>query len=78
MKSFGVIKSAVGLAANEFSRKKTDAEAQVIRTQRDISMKIIVIGIVIALLAVFLFFAFGYFVVRYHNASAIATIFGIK
>ena len=59
VKSFGVIKSAVGLAANEFNRKKSDAEAEVIRTQKDISMKIIVIGIAVTLLAVFAFFAFG-------------------
>ena len=59
VKSFGVIKSAVGLAANEFKRKKSDAEADVIRTQKDLSMKIIAIGIGITILAVFLFFAFG-------------------
>ncbi|MGN1212329.1 MAG: OPT family oligopeptide transporter [Candidatus Cryptobacteroides sp.] len=58
-KSFGVIKSAVGLAASEFKKKKTGAEAEVIRTQRDISMKIIAIGIGITLLAILLFFAFG-------------------
>ncbi len=57
--SFGVIKSAVGLATNEFKRKKSDVEAEVIRTQRDISMKIIVIGIAITLITVFIFFAVG-------------------
>ena len=57
--SFGVIKSALGLAAGEFRRKKTDTEVQTIRTQRDISMKIIIIGIVITLLAILAFFAFG-------------------
>ena len=59
VKSFGVIKSAVGLAAGEFRRKKTGAEAEVARTQRDLSMKIVVIGIVLTLIAVFAFFAFG-------------------
>ena len=60
IKSFGVIKSAVGLATREFRRKKGDAaEQEVLRTQRDISMKIVVLGIVIALVAVFIFFAFG-------------------
>ena len=59
IKSFGVIKSALGLAANEFKRKKGDAEQEVIRTQRDISMKIIVIGLLVAILAVLVFFAFG-------------------
>ena len=59
VKSFGVIKSALGLAAKEFSRKKSDAETEVIRTQRDISMKIVVIGIAATLLVVFGFFALG-------------------
>ena len=59
VKSFGVIKSALGLAASEFKRKKSDSEAEVIRTQKDLSMKIIVIGIAVALLAVFAFFLFG-------------------
>ena len=59
IKSFGVIKSALGLAANEFKRKKGDAEQEVIRTQRDISMKIIVIGLLVTILAVLIFFAFG-------------------
>ena len=59
IKSFGVIKSALGLATKEFRRKKSDAEAEVIRTQRDISMKIVVIGIIVTLAAVLLFFAFG-------------------
>ena len=59
IKSFGVIKSAVGLAAWEFSRKKTAEERQTIRTQRDISMKVIAIGIGLTLLAVLAFFAFG-------------------
>lgn len=58
IKSFGVIKSAVGLAVGEFSRKGGD-KAAVERTQEDIPMKTIVFGIVIALLAVFAFFAFG-------------------
>ena len=59
VKSFGVIKSALGLAASEFQRNKSDSEAEVIRTQKDLSMKIIVIGIAVALLAVFAFFLFG-------------------
>ena len=59
VKSFGVIKSALGLAASEFSKKKEGAEAETIRTQRDISMKIVVIGIILTLAVVFGFFALG-------------------
>lgn len=59
VKSFGVIKSAVGLAASEFSRKRTVEEMKTVRTQRDISMKIIAVGIALTLVAVLAFFAFG-------------------
>lgn len=59
IKSFGVIKSAVSLAAGEFSKKPGQKEANIDRTDEDISMKIIVFGIIITLLAVFAFFAFG-------------------
>ena len=59
VKSFGVIKSAVSLAAGEFSKKPGKEEVNADRTDEDMSMKIIVFGIVITLLAVFAFFAFG-------------------
>ena len=59
IKSAGVIKSAVGLAASEIKRKPGESGASVPRTDRDIKMKSVVTGIVIALLAVFAFFAFG-------------------
>lgn len=58
IKSAGVIKSALGLAVSEFSRKGTKA-AQVDEKDRDIPMKTIVVSVVITLLAVFAFFAFG-------------------
>ncbi len=58
IKSFGVIKSAVGLAVGEFGKKGGKVESCE-RTQEDIPMKNIVFGIVLTLLAVFAFFAFG-------------------
>lgn len=58
IKSFGVIKSAVGLAVGEFGKKGGMVE-NTERTQEDIPMKTIVFGIVLTLLAVFAFFAFG-------------------
>ena len=58
IKSFGVIKSAVVLAVNEFRRKDGKAPAEE-RTQRDLPMKSVIFGIAIALIAVFAFFAFG-------------------
>ena len=59
IKSFGVIKSAVGLAASEFTKKPGSTTASCERTDEDIPMKTVVFGIIIALIAVFAFFAFG-------------------
>lgn len=58
VKQFGIIKSAMGLAVSEFKKGSGDAQ-KVDRTDRDLSMKVIVIGIVATLVAVFLFFRFG-------------------
>ena len=58
IKNAGVIKSAMGLAVSEFS-KKGAAAAKPEESDRDIKMKTVVTGIVLALLAVFAFFAFG-------------------
>jgi len=59
IKSRSIIKSAIGLASSEFKGKGTVLSAEMKRTQRDISMKIIVIGVIIALFATFIFFYFG-------------------
>ncbi|MBR4167683.1 MAG: oligopeptide transporter, OPT family [Bacteroidales bacterium] len=65
IKSFGVIKSAVGLAVREFKGPSAGSgtgekgSGTTARTEEDIPMKTIVFGIVIALLAIFAFFAFG-------------------
>lgn len=77
IKSFGVIKSAVGLAASEFTKKPgTKAEATE-RTDEDMPMKTIVFGIVIALLAIFAFFALGGVVENIWQALVGALIVGI-
>ncbi|MBQ8501265.1 MAG: oligopeptide transporter, OPT family [Bacteroides sp.] len=57
MKSWGIIKSAVGLAAKEM-KGKGNVSAEVKRTRRDLSMKIIAIGSIITLLLITLFFYF--------------------
>jgi len=59
IKSRSIIKSAIGLASSEFKGKGVIVSAEMKRTQRDISMKIIVIGVIIALFATFIFFYFG-------------------
>ena len=55
IRSWGIIKSAVGLAAKEMKGKGADT-ANLPRTGRDLSMKIIAFGSIITLLLVFLFF----------------------
>lgn len=57
IKSWGVIKSAVGLAGKSFS-KKADEEKPV-RTQKDISMKLLVFALTAALIVTFVFFWIG-------------------
>ena len=59
VKSFGVIKSAAGLAVSEFRRKGGTRAEKTVRTEEDLPMKTIVFGVVIALLCIFAFFAFG-------------------
>lgn len=77
IKSFGVIKSAVGLAAGEFT-KKPGAKAEVCdRTDEDMPMKSIVFGIVIAHLAIFAFFALGGVVENIWQALVGVLIVGI-
>ncbi len=57
--SWGIIKGAVGLAAKELKGKTGAVQTEEIRTQKDLSMKVITIGIFVALIATYLFFHFG-------------------
>ena len=58
VKSWGIIKSAVGLATREIKGKGSGQE-EILRTQRDISFKIIAFGSIATLLITFVFFYFG-------------------
>ena len=55
-KSWGIIKSAVGLASREFGGKKDDVAVK--RTEKDLSMKVVIFGSVFTLLMVLAFFVF--------------------
>lgn len=57
IKSWSIIKGAIGLAAKEMGGKST-VEKGVIRTQRDLSMRIIAIGSIVTLILITLFFYF--------------------
>ena len=56
VRSWGIIKSAVGLAASEMGGKKSEEKVE--RTQKDISMKLIAFGSIFTLLLVLAFFYF--------------------
>ncbi len=58
IKSWGIIKSAVGLASREMKGGSNNAKA-VIRTQKDLSMKIVVFALLAAFLVTFVFFYVG-------------------
>lgn len=58
IKSWDIIKSAVSLASKEMKGKGDDGKQQ-IRTQRDISFKVIAIGTIVTLILTFIFFWFG-------------------
>lgn len=57
--SWGIIKGAVGLAAKELKGKMGIVQTEEIRTQKDLSMKVIAIGIFATLIVTYLFFHFG-------------------
>lgn len=58
IKSRKIIVSAVSLAGHEM-KKKGEESKETVRTQRDLPMKLIVVGTIITLLIIFLFFWFG-------------------
>jgi len=58
IRSSGIVKSAISLAVKEIFGKH-DASKEVLRTQRDLPMGIIVGGILLVAIVVFVFFLFG-------------------
>jgi putative OPT family oligopeptide transporter len=72
IKSWDIIKGAVGLAAKEMGGKLPATEAKVKRTQRDISMKFISIAVIVTLILTFLFFYLG--VLQFNLIHAIVAI----
>ena len=59
IRSWGIIKGAVYLAAKEMGGKAKNVEKSELRTQRDLSMKIIGFGSIITLAVIFIFFYMG-------------------
>lgn len=73
IRSSKIIKSAFGLAVKEL-KGSSSAEKNIIRTQRDIPMKIIAIGIIASLIAIFVFFQFGVVHNLYHAIIALVVV----
>ena len=75
MRQAGIIKSALGLAVSEFSGKKKAAEEP--RTQKDISMKLILTILISTLVATLFFFQFGVLGNWLQTIVALAIVFVI-
>ena len=73
----GIIKSAVGLAAKELGGKKSGATEVTERTQRDLSMKLVLTVLIAALLTTFIFFQFGVLNNWLYSIVAILIVFVI-
>ena len=59
IKSWSIIKSAVGLASKELKGNTASTDQNLVRTQKDLSMKVIAFGLFAALIVIFLFFWMG-------------------
>lgn len=77
IRSSSIIKQALGLAVSELGGKKK-GEGTVERTQRDISMKFILSGIISILIATFVFFQFGVLGNLTHTIIATLIVFVIS
>ena len=75
IKQSGIIKQAVGLAFKELGGKK--GEGAVERTQRDISMKVILSVIIAVLVSTVVFFQFGVLGNWFHTIIALLIVFVI-
>lgn len=77
IRSSSIIKQALGLAVSELEGKKK-GNSVVERTQRDISMKFILSGIISVLIATFVFFQFGVLGNLTHTIIATLIVFVIS
>ncbi len=74
IRSWSIIKGAVGLAAQEMGGKNKASNNTVKRTQRDLSMKFIAIASILTLIVVFLFFWLNVTPTLYHALIAILVV----
>lgn len=77
IRSSGIIKQALGLAVKELGGKKGTEEV-IERTQRDLSMKFILVGLLATLITTFIFFQFGVLGNLFQTVVAILIVFIIS
>lgn len=77
IRSSSIIKQALGLAVSELGGKK-NIEGSVERTQRDLSMRLILSGVISVLIAIFVFFQFGVLDNLMHTIIATLIVFIIS
>ncbi len=77
IRSSKIIRQALGLAVSELKGKKENREV-VVRTQRDLSMKFILIGLLAVLITTFVFFQFGVLGNLFQTVVAILIVFIIS
>ena len=77
IRSSGIIKQALGLAVKELGGKKGSEEVAE-RTQHDLSMKFILIGLLATLITTFIFFQFGVLGNLFQTIVAILIVFLIS
>lgn len=77
IRSAGIIKQALGLAVSEL-KGKNGAKETAERTQRDLSMKFIMTGILATLITTFIFFHFGVLGNLFQTVIAILIVFVIS
>jgi len=77
IRSSKIIRQALGLAVSELKGKKETQEV-VVRTQRDLSMKFILIGLLAVLITTFVFFQFGVLGNLFQTVVAILIVFIIS
>jgi putative OPT family oligopeptide transporter len=78
IRSSKIIRQAVGLAARELGGRKTAAADSGERTQRDLSMRFILSGLIAVLVAVFVFFRFGVLDNVFHTVIALLIVLVIS
>ena len=76
IKQSGIIKQAVGLAVKELGGKKSENATE--RTQRDISMKVVLSVIIAVLISTVAFFQFGILGNWFHTIVALLIVFVIS